>query len=73
MVKMVRCLSALAHSRKVNHFLGAEDHGQRLRFFRSRDDVVEAPVPFEGHFVEEAKRRNSDENLTGRQLLSFVK
>lgn len=36
---------------------------------RSGDGVIDIPGLFEGHFVEEAKRRNRDENRTGRQLL----
>ena len=34
----------LSTSQKLNHFLGAEDDGQRLRLLGSGDDVVEAPV-----------------------------
>ena len=31
--------------KKLNDFFRTEDDGQCLRFFRSRDDVVEGPVP----------------------------
>jgi hypothetical protein len=57
--------------KKSNHFLGAENHGQRLRLFRSGDDVLEGPVLLESHFVEEAKCGNGDEDRTGSQLPFF--
>jgi hypothetical protein len=60
--------SALNTVKKSNHFLRAEDHGQRLRFLRSGDDVLEGPALLESHFIEEAQRGNSDEDRSRGQL-----
>jgi len=49
-------LSALDTVKELKDFLGTKDHGQRLRLFRSGDDVLEGPVLLESHFVEEAQR-----------------
>ena len=50
--------------RELDHFFGAKNDRKSLRLLGSGGDVIDSPGLFESHFVEEAKRRNSDENRT---------
>jgi hypothetical protein len=61
---------AAAHAaQKVEDLLRAQDHRQPLRLFRRRDNVLEAPVLFEGDLIEEPQGGDGDEDGARRQLL----
>ena len=47
-------LDALHAGEELLDFLGTEDNGQRLRLLGKWEDVLEGPILFEGHPVQEA-------------------
>src|SRR4051794_29251794 len=59
-----------AHAaQKVEDLIRAQDHRQSLWLLRRRDDVLEAPILFEGDLVEKSQGGDGDEDGARRQLL----
>jgi hypothetical protein len=62
-------LGAAHTTQKVEDLLRAQNHRQRLRLLRRRNDVLEGPVLLERNLVEKSQRGDGDEDGAGRQVL----
>jgi hypothetical protein len=63
-------MPGVAHAvQKVEDLLRTQDYRECLRLLRRRDDVLEAPVFFEGNLVEKPQCGYGDENGAGSRVL----